>query len=308
VPWTKGETNRILVSMAAPWRRLLGDRSVQRTIQGVSLKLPRSHMLPVYAKVKPSYGQNLVQLAAGLAVHSPADQQPLRVVDIGANVGDSALQINAATGAHVLCIEGDPYWAEYLHRNVDGNADITVEGVLLLPEASELAASSPVRDHGTTHFVQNSDGPAALPSATASALRARNTDFDRVRLIKSDTDGFDPVLVPAAAQAWADSGPVLFFEFDPELARKAGYDPNDIWDVLTDLGYTRLAIWDNAGDPLGQLAMAEAGTAAATLEPKPTELGYHFWDVAACREDDSAARLVLDELVPLPFDARGQRR
>jgi FkbM family methyltransferase len=294
--------------MAAPWTKWLGERTVQRTVQGVRLTLPRSHMLPVYARVKPSYGQNLVKLAAGLAAHAPVDQRPLRVVDIGANVGDSALQINAATDAHILCIEGDPYWAEFLHRNVDRNAAITVEGVLLLPEASELAASSPVRDHGTTHFVQDSGGPAALPSATASALRARNADFERVRLIKSDTDGFDPVLVPAAAQAWADCGPVLFFEFDPELARKAGYEPNDMWGVLTDLGYTRLAIWDNAGDPLGQLDIGAAAETAATLEPKPVHLGYNFWDVAACRDDDMEGRAVLEQLVPLRFDVRGTRR
>jgi FkbM family methyltransferase len=294
--------------MMAPWTKLLGDRSVQRTVQGVELTLPRSHMLPVYARIKPSYGQNLVKLATDLAARLPVDQQPLRVVDIGANVGDSALQINAATGAHVLCIEGDPYWAEYLHRNVDGNVAITVEEVLLLPEESELAASSPVRDHGTTRFIQDSGGPAALPSATASDLRARNQDFDRVRLIKSDTDGFDPALVPAAAQAWADCGPVLFFEFDPELARKVGYDPNDMWGVLADLGYSRLAIWDNAGEPLGQLDIGAAAETAATLEPKPVNLGYHFWDVAACRADDMEGRDVLERLVPLQFDVRGTRR
>jgi FkbM family methyltransferase len=294
--------------MSSPWRRLLGDRNVQRTVQGVRLTLPRSHMLPVYARVRPSYGQNLVELAAGLAARSSADELPLRVMDIGANVGDTALQIIAGSGSRVLCVEGDPYWADYLHRNVDGNEAVVVEEVLLLPEGSELAGASPVRDHGTTRFVQDSDGPAALPSATASALRARNPDFDRVRLIKSDTDGYDSVLVPAAALAWADSSPVLFFEFDPELGRKAGYDPNEIWSELASLGYARLAIWDNAGDPLGQLDIGEAARQAVTLEPKPLEHGYHFWDVAACRADDAAARAVFDELVPLPFDVRGTWR
>lgn len=294
--------------MAVPWRRFLGDRSVKRLVQGVRLTMPRSHMLPVYAKVKPSYGQNLVQLASGLAARSEAHQLPLLVMDIGANIGDSALQIIAASGAHVLCVEADPYWAEFLHRNVDGNPAVTVEEVLLLPEDSELATASAVRDHGTTRFVEDAGVRDALPSATASQLRSRNPEFGSMRLIKSDTDGFDPVLVPAAARAWLDSAPVLFFEFDPELARKAGYDPNDMWPALIALGYKHLAIWDNAGDPLGQLDIDQAAEQAMTLEPKPLEHGYHFWDVAACRADDRAAREVFDELVPLPFDVRGTRR
>jgi len=165
-----------------------------------------------------------------------------------------------------------------------------------------------VRDHGTTRFVEEASEVPAMPAATASDIRARNPKFEHVRLIKSDTDGFDPVLVPAAARAWADSAPVLFFEFDPELARKAGYEPNDIWADLSALGYQNLAIWDNAGDPLGQLDIDRAPDQAKTLEPKPLEYGYHFWDVAACRGDDAAARSAFDELVPLAFDVRGTGR
>jgi FkbM family methyltransferase len=293
--------------MVAPWRRLAGSRRVERTVQGVRLVMPRSHMLPVYAGVRPSYGQNLVELAAGLAAQGAADQLPLRVLDIGANIGDSALQILAVTDANVLCVEGDPYWAGYLHRNVDGNAGVSVEEVLLLPDSRAHAEMSPVRDHGTTRFVEGA-AEGALPSSTASDLRRRHPDFDRVRLIKSDTDGFDPVLVPAAARAWADSAPVLFFEFDPELGRKAGNEPNDLWPELAALGYARLAVWDNAGDPLGQLDVGDAAQQARTLEPKPVELGYHFWDVAACHADDEEAIRVFDQLVPLAFDRLGIRR
>ncbi|HWD53445.1 MAG TPA: FkbM family methyltransferase [Acidimicrobiales bacterium] len=308
MPWTKAETLRIFASMAAPSRRLAGSRRIERTVQGVRLSLPRSHLLPVYARVKPSYGQNLVQLAAGLAAPRPADGLPLRVLDIGANIGDSALQIAAASGAEVLCVEGDPYWVGYLHDNVDGNPAITVEEVLLVPEDRELPGMSPVRDHGTTRFVEGGPDTGGLPASTATELRRRHPGFDRLRLVKSDTDGFDPVLVPAAARAWADSGPVLFFEFDPELARKAGNPPNHLWSELAALGYARLAVWDNSGDPLGQLDVGDAPRRAGTLEPKPVELGYHFWDVAACRADDDPAIRVFDELVPMAFDPLGTRR
>lgn len=292
--------------MSAPWRRALGRRAVFRTVQGVRLELPYSHMLPVYARIKVSYGQNLVRLAAGLAARSEPDDLPLKVLDIGANVGDSALQIVAGSGARVLCLEGDAYWADYLHRNVDGTAGVVVEEVLLIPDAGQYSDASPVREHGTTRFVHDAEGPASLPALSAAAIRARNPDFDSLRLIKCDTDGLDPVLVPAVAAAWKDSAPVLFFEFDPELARAAGNDPNQMWAELAGLGYARLAIWDNAGDPLGQLDIVSAAEKARTLEPKPVELGYHFWDVAACRADDLQALAVFDELMPNVFHAMGK--
>jgi hypothetical protein len=101
---------------------------------------------------------------------------------------------------------------------------------------------------------------------------------------------------------------VLFFEFDPPLARGVGNDdPHTVWRDLAALDYDRVAIWDNTGDPLGQLGLDQAAEEAARLEPPPIPLGYHFWDVAACRSDDRAAMEAFEELMPEPFDRRGHR-
>jgi len=209
----------------------------------------------------------------------------------------------------VLCVEGDPYWVRYLRTNLDPEPNAVIAEVLLAPEHTDWSAASPVREHGTTRFVHDADGDRSQPMATATELRHRYPEFDQLRLLKSDTDGFDPVLVPAVASAWADTHPVLFFEFDPILARLTGnQEPNKLWEELADLGYDRLAIWDNTGDPLGQMDTRDAAEHARTLEPRPVQHGYHFWDVAACHTTDHTARDVLDRLVPEPFDIRGTWR
>jgi FkbM family methyltransferase len=290
-----------MYSMKFPWRRVGQDKAVQRTVQGVRMTMPRNHMLPVYARMKPNYGQNLVELAVALAKAEP--DEPLKVLDIGANIGDSALQISAASGAHVLCVEGDRYWADYLHRNVDGNDRMSVEEVLLLPSDVHAfgSAATAVRDHGTTRFVSGEAGSDAMPSATATAIRDRNPEFANLRLVKSDTDGFEPQLVPAVARAWAATKPVLFFEYDPILARKVGIDPDALWADLAALGYSHVAVWDNAGDPLGQLDINEVSQHTSSLEPRPVHLGYNFWDVAVSHADDAVGRAALEALVPKPF-------
>ena len=277
---------------------------VYRRVQGVDLYLPWSHPLPDYAKKKPNYGQNLVELARELGSRSGGE--PLLVLDIGANIGDSALQIMAATDARVLCVEGDRYWTNFLRKNVGNKEGATIEEVLLVPEGTFVDAT-PVRGGGTTSFRQAAPSDDAMPTMTVNALRAAHPEFDRLRLVKSDTDGHDPKLVAMVAEAWSDVGPVFHFEFDPVLAHAVGDPrPNDLWDKLSQLGYTRLGIWDNGGDPLGQLVIARAAEAAASLDPRPSHtLGYDFWDVAAVRGDDDAGIAALDALLPMEFSERG---
>jgi FkbM family methyltransferase len=310
MPATRADRARVLLRTSLPWRRAFGDRTVRRVVQGVPLYLPWSHLLPDYARARPTYGQNLVELAAGLARRdTDPDPDGLVMLDIGANIGDSAVQVLHRVRGRVLCVEADPYWCAYLHRNVDGDERIEVEEVLLTADADEQHEVRAVRAGGTTRYVAEHAAPGAPPTLPVRALRAAHPRFERLRLIKSDTDGFDTRLVVAAARVWRDSAPVLFFEFDPLLTREvAGEEPNAVWAALAELGYEHVAVWDNTGDPLGRLPLAEAREAARSLEPRPVGLGYHFWDVAVCRGDDAAALATLEDLVPTAFDARGTGR
>jgi FkbM family methyltransferase len=308
VPATRHERFRVLARAWLPWRKLLGNRTVRREVQGVQLYMPWSHLLPDYARARASYGQNLVELAASLTRHD-ADPAAFRLLDIGANIGDSTLQVLRRTAGEALCVDADPYWLRYLHMNVDADPRITVAEAMLTPTDEGWGNVRAVRQTGTTRFVEATGEDGASARLSVGELRRRHPKFEAVRLIKSDTDGFDPVLVPAAAAAWQSSRPVLFFEFDPSLARRLSEeDPNRMWDELRALGYSRVAIWDNTGDPLGQLGIAEAATEAKRLDTLPAALSYQFWDVAACHENDRGAAAAFDELMPLPFDPRGHRR
>jgi FkbM family methyltransferase len=274
---------------------------VRRRVQGVELYLPWSHRLPDYARSCPTYGQNLVDLAVELSSQQPG--VPLQVLDVGANVGDSALQILARTPARVLCVEGDPFWGRFLRRNVEGVEAVTIVECFLTDSAFSWSGASPVRTDGTTtHFVP--DVSTTVEALTVEELRRRHPEFSEVRLIKSDTDGMDVALVPALIDAWRDTRPVTFFEFDPRLARAAGFtDPDQLWPRLADLGYRRAAVWDNGGRPLGQFDVADGAKHSKVLAESPRRLGYHFWDVAVRHGDDAAAASALDRLVPQDFSA-----
>jgi FkbM family methyltransferase len=285
----------------SPWRRALPNRTVRRHVQGVDLYLPWSHLLPDYARACPAYGQNLVELASQLNERL-GDAGPIHVLDVGANVGDSAAQIVARTAARVLCVEGDPYWADYLRRNVGSDSRITIAEVFLTYPDSSWSGASPVRNHGTTHFVEDAGAAAGLVTVSVAKLREQYPDFDTIRLVKTDTDGLDVALAPEIAKTWQDQGPVVFFEYDPRLSRNSGFsDPSRVFAQLAELGYTHAALWDNGGTPLGQLDVADAPEQARVLDTEPDKLGYYFWDVAVRRADDTAAAEVFDRLVPGRF-------
>ena len=307
MPATKWQRGYMYARANVPWRRLMPQRTVRRRVQGVELELPWSHLLPDFAKLNPIYGQNLVQLAAALERRLPDSERPLRVLDVGANIGDSAAQLLAATDARVLSVEGDPYWIRFLERNVGTDGRTVIEAALLETVDDDASHSHAVRSaRGTTHFVPG-EAVGGAAQLSVQALHDRHADFARLRLVKSDTDGFDATLVPAIARTWAEAGPVLFFEYDPPLIRREGGDPDALWLALRDLGYEHLLVWDNQGFPLGRLPLAGIEEATGTLG-NPKQFGYHFWDVAACRSDDPSALDAFDELVTEPFSPWGTRR
>ncbi len=268
------------------------NRKVVREVQGVRMVLPWPHRLPDYTGAGGSYGQNLVQLAAALSKQS----SPVTVLDVGANVGDSALQILDATDAQILCVEADPYFLEYLHLNVDEDPRVAVVEALLTPDPTTEATTA-VRTGGTTRFAEGDVGDA-LPTVTPDALRSHYPSFADLRLVKSDTDGYDVQLVPAIAEAWGDAHPVLFFEYDHLLSRIAGNEPLAVWPLLKKLGYRDVAVWGNGGQPLGRTSVDDVAARTAPLDEKVGIRAHTYWDVAVVHQDDTAGLAALEQLVP----------
>lgn len=268
------------------------NRKVVREVQGVRMVLPWPHRLPDYAGEDGPYGQNLVQLAALLGRTSA----PLTMLDVGANVGDSALQVLHATDAQILCVEADPYFLEYLHLNVDPDPRVAVVEALLTTDV-RTEATTAVRTGGTTRFAEGEVGDA-LPTVSPEELRTKYPSFANLRLVKSDTDGYDVTLIPAIAEEWRNSRPVLFFEYDHRLSRLAGNDPLAVWPRLEALGYRDVAVWGNGGEVLGRTTVSEIGERTAPLEQRLGVRALTYWDVAVVHADDAAGIAALDELVP----------
>lgn len=275
---------------SAPARRLRRGRPVRRTVQGVTLWMPGEHELPGYAVVFPDYGQNLVRVARALGEAGTE----FTMVDVGANIGDSMLQVRAAVpGATVLGVEGDPYYLPFLHRNTAGDERLLVEPSLLLLDAQVGAELRATRSRGTTRFEVAEAGDSA-GTVSVREFVDRYAGLPPVRLVKSDTDGFDTRLVPVLAREYAAHTPALFFEYDERLSRLAGdEDPAHVFEALAGLGYDRFVLWDNLGRPLEVVGPDDVARALADLRAAVESGSYAYWDVAAVHADDPAGARVV---------------
>lgn len=270
------------------------DTAKQRTVQGVSLWMPRAHRLGDFAAVAPDYGQNIVRLAAAL---DPG--KPLQLIDVGANIGDTTAQVLARRPGTALCVEADAYWLPFLQRNLDESTS-TIAFHLLVPSAEVSAtATRPVRNNqGTTTFAEGTD-PSTAPPIAIGDLPTHYAEFDQVRLVKSDTDGYDAALIPALAETYAATTPVLFFEYDERLTRNTGNEqPDELFVRLVELGYDRFVAWDNWGVLRATFSGADWTDAVGRLRQGVTAGQWDFWDVAAAHGDDPAGIVAVESFGP----------
>jgi FkbM family methyltransferase len=285
---------RVRASVQARLDRGFPHARVARTVQGVELSMPRHHRLPQIAARFPAYGQNLVRLAVELAASDPC---PV-ILDVGANIGDSAAQVLAAVDARVWCIEGDPYWLPFLHDNVGNDPRVRVTRALLAPEDALHETVGAVRRGGTTSFRRGGQ-LVDTPRLTVEGLLESRPWAAPIRLVKTDTDGFDTRLVPALVRTISDRPPVIFFEYDPELSVSCGDPrPEELWQALADHGYESAMVWDNFGGLMGRVPVSAVSGPLTLFERPLSDRTFNYWDVAAVHRDDVAGMAAVARVAP----------
>jgi FkbM family methyltransferase len=233
----------VLSAVSSRLRRLLvayADPLVRFRIGRFEVLLPLAHRLPLYRRAHPLYDTAIGRLAA--LVH---EKYPLAsVVDIGANVGDTAAVIRSESPAPLLCIEGEERFFALLEQNVRGlGRAVHLEKALVGAGASTMTGSLQSRD-GTARVV--SDGFRHVTFFPLEQILDRKPDLLPLGLVKIDTDGFDCPIVESNLGLWEKFGPVLFFEYDP--AFYAGWNPLPMWNGLARAGYEQALVFENTGE------------------------------------------------------------
>jgi hypothetical protein len=112
-----------------------------------SLECDSSHHLPRILKALPNFGRNLADVVSTLEAQEP------HIIDIGANIGDTAILLARFTpGAKVLCIEGDSRFMPYLNCNTAQISGVTIAEAILSDRSAQISGEF-VTKNGTAHLV-----------------------------------------------------------------------------------------------------------------------------------------------------------
>ncbi len=255
---------------------------VRWTFEGRTIRVPLSHDLGWNRGHFPGYTDNLRRLAAFVRARDGA----LRMIDVGANVGDTYLLVRPAPGDRFLLIEGAERYARLLERNVGGDPGVVCVQALLADRPSEQSGAM-VYEGGNARLDARGAGSARLE--TLDRVLARHPAFGPANLIKVDVEGFDGRVLRGARELLARDGPVVMFEHHPRLIDAIGDDAEAVFGELADLGYGPLVVYDNFGALLGTLAPRDAA-AVRGLTAAARERDGYYHDLAAFPERRAADR------------------
>lgn len=264
-------------------KRILRQRDpiVQWKLEGRRMFLNLSHQLPFYRQAYPGYSANLSRLCAFLR----ESRGTLRMIDVGANVGDSYCLAQPQASDRFLLIEGDEAYFRLLERNTAHDPAVTRVRALIA-EAASVSTGRLVAQGGTGHMAHSTSAEQTIEYRTVDDVVASQQDFSTANLLKTDVDGYDCRVLMGARNLLATARPVLLFEHHPELLARAGENDAYIFPALAQLGYGRFIFFDNKASDFTVVDAAHSGQLGQLLERARTTRHYYY-DVCAFPDEDA---------------------
>jgi FkbM family methyltransferase len=253
--------NRLAGYATNPLRRTLRvalHREQHHTVSGLPLVLPPEHDLPFYQRRDPTYDAYAEHVVAGLAARA----ERVLVIDIGANVGDTAVAcLGAGPNIDVIAVEGLPAFVNYLRRNTAAYGDrCRVVDAFLGPIAGATDRGFITTGSSTGRFASTSEeGTLVERFVSPKELLATADQYHEV-VWKSDIDGLDIHVLVEHWDVIDEGADTLWFEFDPASTLGDKEDIGRLIGLMAASG-RRVVAYDNLGR---QMVTLEPGDPVAS--------------------------------------------
>lgn len=267
----------ILVKALKP--KKVADVEIEYNIGENVITLPPGHTLPKYQKRHKLFDRFLPVLAKYV------DQDKV-IVDIGANVGDTAIMMHQTSKSPIICVEPSDKFYPYLEKNI---ARLNEQKQALFTCVKSLIGTSEIKGQ-LTHY----DGTAKVVEAekdTGSTFVSLDKVLGNVNVgfIKVDTDGYDYDVLNSGTETLRNKKPIVFWENQMENKKQAaGYDK--LYENLINSGYSEIYVFDNFGNLM--LEQTDFGVVKnlndyiLSMEESGCTRTMYFTDVLACSAKD----------------------
>ncbi|MCS6835709.1 MAG: FkbM family methyltransferase [Anaerolineae bacterium] len=246
--------NRLEIRLLKRLRRSLLvfiDPLIHYDLRDQRVLLPFSHELPFILKVYPKYSSNIVTVASQVILKYP----DAALVDIGANVGDTAILLRSEMQNPILCIEGSLEYFKMLEQNISRLDGVYAVNTFVI--GSEKFEGVLVKQGGTASPTKTGQTGIHNQARLSEILREYPSLSDRVKVLKIDTDGYDICILEDQEEMLRRLKPVVLFEYVPKLFRQHSPNGKTVFKWLMGLGYRKIIFYDNFGSYLLTLDLSE---------------------------------------------------
>lgn len=296
----------ILNKFVWQWRKVLGRLGIKRTfiINGNPISLDYAHKLPDYQKRHPLYDRFLPHLASYLQKNSV-------VIDVGANVGDTLCGMAGANKTlQYICIEADNDFFDDLKKNSEilknklNCLNITLVKQFIGNDIDSVNLSG---SGGTKHAEIGGNIKSKTLYQVVFDLKI---SIDRVRLIKTDVDGFDWDVIRSAYNLLGNH-PYIYFECQYDNSGQLN-SYKEMFDELLKIGYVNYSIFDNFGQYICTLSdsknIVELLDYVANQNFKNHTRTIFYYDILAYSQRDvNTVQAILDDYKNLNFGTSNHR-
>ncbi len=218
-------------------KKLFGVKSFSYSIGKYLIKIPLKHSLSLFQKNYKLYNRFLPILSKCLT----SDET---IIDIGANVGDTAISMMNETTAKIICIEPSDIYFSYLEKNIRNLPALQQEQLSCIKAfVGTNVFSGKLKHSGGTAVVEESINGNVKYKSLDDLLKTSST----ISLIKVDIDGFDYDALLSAKESIRKLKPILFWE--NQIDNKTQFEGYEkLYNFLEKNDYKYLYIFDNFGN------------------------------------------------------------
>lgn len=212
------------------------QKTAQLTCGAFTIDAPEKHLLFNLQSCQPYR-----DLCVGITAKYITEKYPdAHIVDIGANIGDTAAIIATYTCNPLILVEGSSYFFRFLESNASKLPNhVTLRNELV--SNGEPTSGSFSYWGGTASFHER-----AGTGETVATQRLSSIANDKTRFVKIDTDGYDFAILLDGMNWIAAQKPAVLFE--NQIRNDSDFvAANDVFMRLGDSGYSVFVVWDDAG-------------------------------------------------------------
>lgn len=235
----------------------LGDPIIKAEINSQDCLINFSHQGVYYMRIFPRYDKNIGIICSCLKKEV---NRPLKVIDVGANVGDTILCIGDKEN-YYYAFEGEQRYYTLLRKNLK---DFKYELFTCFCGDNE-GEQSFVFDYreGTGSLIANNESNGCEIKRVDSVIDDSKGLID---FVKIDTDGFDFAVIRGMTDLLKKNKPVLYFEWTaPELIRN-NEDLLSIFRLLNELDYNSGLLFDKYGNLICPIHTADLDLLSNLIE------------------------------------------